>query len=187
MSELEAALRDSLKVKKTLKMRLSAGLLRRNPKDAGILPQAHAYARMYEAKRTETFEGPEIAKTDQCRLWQDFNICESFLRFRKCKFGTGCTKSHDVKRYQEWCLNRIKSGLHVKFRHYNSKALLYKLVAPDIVKYEDTLLKCFKVLVKNQFWLAEQENVKEEEEGEESTTGRSSDGCSHDAEDHLVA
>eukprot|EP01053_Blabericola_migrator_P007571 Blabericola_migrator_1__7570@NODE_386_length_9117_cov_178_340884_g309_i0_p2_GENE_NODE_386_length_9117_cov_178_340884_g309_i0NODE_386_length_9117_cov_178_340884_g309_i0_p2_ORF_typecomplete_len506_score84_53zfCCCH/PF00642_24/0_1OrsD/PF12013_8/1_2e03OrsD/PF12013_8/1_1OrsD/PF12013_8/7_4e03_NODE_386_length_9117_cov_178_340884_g309_i040275544 len=153
LSELETALRESMKVKKNFKVRLNANLLRRHPDDSGVVPQAHAYSRMFEAKKTESFEGPESSKQDQCRLWQEFNICESFLRHRKCKFGKACTKSHDVKRYQEWQINRVKSGIKVKFRHYNSQALMYKLTLPEIVKYEKLLLKCFKVLLKNDFWL----------------------------------
>lgn len=167
MSALETALREALKVKKPQKLRLSANILRRHSKDSGVLPQAHAYTRMFHAKRTETYEGPEVARTDQCRIWQEFNICHSFLRHKKCKFGRSCSRSHDIKRYQDWYLNRIKSGIQVKFRHYNAKALLYTLAAPEIAKYESVLLKCFKVLVSNRFWITETGGSRRLPQGEE--------------------
>eukprot|EP01071_Lankesteria_metandrocarpae_P014903 Lankesteria_metandrocarpae@DN9132_c0_g1_i1.p1 len=80
---------------------------------------------------------------------ENFNICEHFLKKRACRYGDACHQSHDVEGYRNWEMRRNLIGLDIPHR----PPLLYRLLIDDIERYEEVLLECFQVLVKNNFWL----------------------------------
>lgn len=120
----------------------------------GAVPHAAQYVQAFENKRCEALAGPAMGgnkNRERCNLWQEFDICEQFLRTRNCRFGNACVRSHDIRKYQEWQVNRLRSGVRVK--KVNSASLIYKLYESDIRLYEDTLLQIFRALQQHKFFL----------------------------------
>ncbi|SIO73169.1 conserved Plasmodium protein, unknown function [Babesia microti strain RI] len=78
-------------------------------------------------------------------LKKKFNICNMFLRKKFCKYGANCAYSHDVSAFKRW--KKLQFNLQVPKR----PPLLYRLLKPEILMYEEMLIRGIVYIVKSNF------------------------------------